>query len=199
MTGHQAGSGRTRHIARNGRRFERGATLVEMAIVLPILLLIIISIAEIGLYFRSYLTASHASREGARVGAFVGDVADADCLILESIGSILSGTDLSRVERIEIYKAAQNGTQTDTNIATLKNGGDPSICNEPSQPADGWFRTTAWPATSRNTTVGTNPLDIIGVRVVMEHQWATGFPPWTGSTEVDDATITRLEPEAFEE
>lgn len=184
---------------RRRARGDEGATLIEFAIILPLLLLVLIGIAEIGLYFRSYLSASYASREGARVGAFVGDVADADCLILESVGAILSGTDLARIDRIEIFKADANGNQGLTNTATLVDGGDPLACEEPAAPGDGWSRTTAWAATSRNTVFGpTSDLDIIGVRVVVDYPWATGFPPFSGTAEINESTITRLEPEAFE-
>jgi Flp pilus assembly protein TadG len=205
MTGHQAGSGRARRISWSlprSRRAERGATLVEMALVLPILLLIIIGITEIGLYFKNYLTISYASREGARVGAFVGDSVDADCQILVALGELIGTANLDRLEKIEIFIADQDGTQTfsKTNTATLKDGGDPTACTEPSAPSDGWFRSTNYPAANRNVTVAVDepPLDIIGVRIYFTHEWATGFPPFSGEATIDESNINRLEPEVFE-
>lgn len=50
-------------------RNNRGQTLVEIALVLPILLLIISGIIEFGRVFNAYLTLTHSSREGARAGA----------------------------------------------------------------------------------------------------------------------------------
>lgn len=202
MIRHQAGSGRTRHISWSLRRTERGATLVEMALVLPILLLIIIGITEIGLYFKNYLTVSYASREGARVAAFVGDSLDADCQILVAVGGLLGSANLEHLQKVEIFVADQDGTQTfgKTNTATLKNGGDPTACTEPAAPSDGWFRTTNYPATNRNVTVAVDepPLDIVGVRIYFTHNWATGFPPFSGQANIDDSNINRVEPEAFE-
>ncbi|MCA1735502.1 MAG: pilus assembly protein [Actinobacteria bacterium] len=51
---------------------DRGAALVEFAILLPILVLVLISIFEIGAAFRNYLTVSYPAREGARMSAFLG-------------------------------------------------------------------------------------------------------------------------------
>lgn len=48
---------------------EKGQSLVEFAIVLPILLLIVMGIAELGMMLNSYLTAQNISREVARLGS----------------------------------------------------------------------------------------------------------------------------------
>ena len=61
------------------KRFHRdckGQALVEMALVLPILLMLLFGIIEFGRVFNAYLVTSQASREGARAAA-VGS-ADAD-------------------------------------------------------------------------------------------------------------------------
>jgi Flp pilus assembly protein TadG len=55
---------------------ECGQSLVEFAIILPILLLLIMGIIEFGLIMNSCLTIQNASREGARI-AIVG-AADSD-------------------------------------------------------------------------------------------------------------------------
>lgn len=51
---------------------QRGQTLVETALVLPVLLLLIAAIATFGFLFNGMLAVTNASREGARSGA-VGD------------------------------------------------------------------------------------------------------------------------------
>jgi Flp pilus assembly protein TadG len=51
------------------RRHERGASLVEMAIVLPLLLVLTASIVDLGWAFRTYQAVTNASREGARTGS----------------------------------------------------------------------------------------------------------------------------------
>lgn len=79
-----------------------------MALILPLLLLIIVGITEVGLYFKEYLTVSHASREGSRVDAFAGNSTDADCQILMAVGEVLGIGNIEDVDRIEIFKADQS-------------------------------------------------------------------------------------------
>jgi Flp pilus assembly protein TadG len=50
------------------RKRTRGMAMVEMVFVLPLLLLIVFTIAEFGLMFSRWLTLSNAVREGARAG-----------------------------------------------------------------------------------------------------------------------------------
>jgi Flp pilus assembly protein TadG len=53
-------------------RSERGAELIEFALILPILILLLAGIFEFGLMFRSYEAVTNAAREGARVGVLPG-------------------------------------------------------------------------------------------------------------------------------
>lgn len=48
---------------------ERGQSLVELAIMLPILLIILLGIIDFGRVFYAYVTITNASREGARYGS----------------------------------------------------------------------------------------------------------------------------------
>src|ERR1044072_1990818 len=48
------------------RRDDRGVQLVELAIVLPILLLLFATVAEFGRYFYEYTTVAKGARVGAR-------------------------------------------------------------------------------------------------------------------------------------
>ncbi|HJR59030.1 MAG TPA: TadE/TadG family type IV pilus assembly protein [Vicinamibacterales bacterium] len=57
------------------RRFlgnEKGAQLVEFALVLPLLLLVILGIAEFGFMFQRYEVLTNAAREGARIAVLPG-------------------------------------------------------------------------------------------------------------------------------
>jgi Flp pilus assembly protein TadG len=53
-------------------RSERGAELIEFAILVPILLFIIAGIVDFGMMFRTYEAVTNAAREGARVGILPG-------------------------------------------------------------------------------------------------------------------------------
>jgi Flp pilus assembly protein TadG len=51
----------------NVRRAERGQAIVELALTLPLLLLIVLGIFDFGLMFQRYEVVTNAAREGARV------------------------------------------------------------------------------------------------------------------------------------
>src|SRR5262245_10447183 len=51
-----------------GRRSESGQSLVEFAMVLPLLLLIVFAIIDFGRIYQANVTLTNAAREGARLG-----------------------------------------------------------------------------------------------------------------------------------
>lgn len=77
MHSRQTSAARTRrripHPAIAVLRSERGATAVELALLLPVLIMILVGTFEFGLAYNNYLAITHAAREGARmasVGAY---------------------------------------------------------------------------------------------------------------------------------
>ncbi|GAH83835.1 unnamed protein product [marine sediment metagenome] len=48
---------------------EKGASAVEFAIILPILIILVFGIVQFGIAFNNYITITHAAREGARIAA----------------------------------------------------------------------------------------------------------------------------------
>jgi Flp pilus assembly protein TadG len=68
--------GRNRH--RDG---ERGAIVVEFAIVFPVLLLLVLGIMEFGFGYHAWDVTQNAAREGARVGAVDPSVTDIEARV----------------------------------------------------------------------------------------------------------------------
>lgn len=58
---------------RAARHRERGQSLVEFAIVVPLFLVLVLGIVDFGMALRSYITLTNAAREGARVGVVCSD------------------------------------------------------------------------------------------------------------------------------
>jgi len=58
-------------------RGERGQSLVELALTIPVLLLLLIGVVEIGNALNVYMTVVDAGRDGARLGS-KGSVSDAE-------------------------------------------------------------------------------------------------------------------------
>jgi len=54
-------------MTRNRKSRERGANLVEAAILVPLLLLFLIGVADFGRAYHTYITMINAAREGARL------------------------------------------------------------------------------------------------------------------------------------
>ena len=58
---------RTRRAGREARRGERGQAIIELALTLPLLLLVLLGIFDFGLMFQRFEVVANAAREGARV------------------------------------------------------------------------------------------------------------------------------------
>ena len=54
------------HFLRRTRNDQRGADLVELALMLPLLLLVLLGVADFGRAMHTYITITNAAREGAR-------------------------------------------------------------------------------------------------------------------------------------
>lgn len=180
---------------------QSGAALIEMAIIMPLLLLLLIGIMEFGGAFKDLLTMSNAAREGTRILSAKGNDDDADCLALvAAVESLTTGASIGGLVEIQIFKAKENGDQ-DTFLTNTYSftGTDPSDCTDwTPDPLDP--DALAYAPTGRQVLVGGTPpkkLDLVGMRIVYIHSWYTGFPPFSGSFTIDEQTIARLEPEGF--
>lgn len=78
-------------------RSSRGQAILELALVLPVLLLLVFGIVEFGRIFHAYLVVTQAAREGARVGVVGGTDAD----IEEAVRQVAASLDQNQL-KIEI-------------------------------------------------------------------------------------------------
>ncbi len=62
------GAGRRARRWSRAARDCRGQTIVELAVVLPVVLLMLFGMVEFGRAYHAYVTVQHATREGARLG-----------------------------------------------------------------------------------------------------------------------------------
>lgn len=183
---------------------ERGASLVESALVVPLLILLAFGAAEFGFVFLDFLNVSSAAREGARVGSAVGDAADADALILGAIAEATADLDNSTIEAIWIFRAQANGDPVDNCV--VDNSPNFYKCTGPTPntniyDAAGTLLKGSWTSTGRKVTVGLNcpgtpsecP-DRLGVRVVFTHQYITGFLSFPTGPFAEDS-VFQLEPD----
>ena len=79
-------------------RSEDGQAATELALVLPILLVILMAIAQFGILFNNYITLTDATRTGARkaaVSRFTGDQGTAAALAVRAAASNLTPSKLN--------------------------------------------------------------------------------------------------------
>jgi Flp pilus assembly protein TadG len=66
----------------------KGQSMVELAIVLPILLLVVCGIIDFGWVFSNSMITSYGTREGARFGTIVADKSDAAAQIKDRVFAV---------------------------------------------------------------------------------------------------------------
>lgn len=76
------------------RRSEKGAQIVELAIVTPLLLFVFGGIVEFGLLFRTVEVTTNAAREGARLAALPGNEENDYATVRARINEYLTGSGL---------------------------------------------------------------------------------------------------------
>ncbi len=170
---------------RSRRDSERGAALIETALIASVVLVLAVGAAEMGFALLDWLAVSSATREGARTGSASGDDPAADKLILAAVDQALASNPSAIVKEVWIFQSDSSGSVTNplggTNIYRQVGGG--FVCDNG----------CPWAPTSRSTDALS--LDYLGVRVIFQHDWLTGLVPWFGSQTWQDDTIMRLEPD----
>ena len=90
---------------------EKAQSLVELALVLPVLLLILFGIVEFGRIFHAYLVIANAARTGARVGVIKND----DSQIVSAVEGAVEPSDLDLSSlTIDITPVQANRTSGDS-------------------------------------------------------------------------------------
>ena len=97
------------------RRSERGGALVELAVVLPVIVLIAIGVMDYGRVYYTSISVSNAARAGAEWGAY---------------GAIGSVTQDARIQSFAQLEAAEAGTVTVTSshVCRCSPGGGTVSC-----------------------------------------------------------------------
>lgn len=192
-------------LSKHKRWRERGAALVEMAIVLPLLLVLVFGIVEYGLLFKEKLTIAAAATSAARTGATMGKRADADFKILQALEAGFYGqVDPSVLISVDIFRAVpETGVKTsDFNTYTF-DPSDPSCkwdpCPDPTPGKfEGWGQPSTWPPADRQVTLspGGGGLDVLGIEIVYHHSSVTNMIPGI-ERDLTELARVRLEPDVF--
>src|SRR5262245_13202144 len=68
-----------RRLCRPQRKSQKGQSIVEVAVAMPLLLILVIGIIEFGIVFATYLAVTNAAREGAIFASIYPKLADSSC------------------------------------------------------------------------------------------------------------------------
>lgn len=176
---------------------ESGASTLEAAFILPILLVIALGAAEFGFAFVDWLSVSNAARTGARIGASAGTATSADSVALAAIEEAVADIDSSTVNAVWIYKADAAGDPEDAALGC--DVGSEGLCSTSNvyvpKAGGGWMCMATngcpWAAATRDDQLP--GLDQLGVRIVFTHSWLTSFIPLPGGP-WSDSSVFQLEP-----
>jgi Flp pilus assembly protein TadG len=188
---------------------EHGATAVESAIVLSLLLLLFVAIIEFSILMTSRANMKSAVNSAVRVGSIASNSPDSDYQILKEINANLSG----RVELVDYVIVFNANTAIDSQpdpacVTAAKNGGAGVLANQcniynksvlatPNSASFGYdavSNPTAisdkfWPARTRSATYS-GGRDLLGVYIASRSKSITGIVPKIGMQTV---SILRLE------
>lgn len=196
-----------------GRR-ARGAVLIELALVAPILLGLFGAAIDLGMAFRVSRDAVEVVRSAARAEANLGRDRQADREALLAIVAGLGDIEVSNIGRVIVYKAG-DGTDGPPSacldvMPTGQGGGVVGLCNvytsgqlQNPVPArfggsstacesDDWDR---WycPLNREASQGALAGADFVGVWIEVEVDWVVGFLPGDGPT-VRERAAMRIEP-----
>lgn len=90
-------------------RSERGATLIEAAVVTPIFVMFLLAIAEGGLYMRNNLGVANTVRAGARAASAAGSDDTADLYTIFNVARESQAIPREAIEYVVVYKASGFG------------------------------------------------------------------------------------------
>jgi hypothetical protein len=175
---------------------DRGAALLEAAIILPFLVVMVFGIVELGFLFRSATVVNTSTRSGARLvasqygsatsGLSQANVMDNAALTVEKDLASRGGSDTP--DQLWIYQAGANGFPMGKS--------DFSSCTAPcfiytwDSGNDNFVRQSgSWPLP---LVCGTTH-DSVGVYVRLSHA-PIGFTNFLGDLTVNEKTVMRLEP-----
>lgn len=172
---------------------DRGATLVEAAIVLPVFFLLVFGVLEFGFGFKDWLSINHAAREGARVAVAAADQVRADQLALDAVQEGLVGDGM--MDGVAFVAIGHADDADENGPRTNKYTPDGTACGwSPCPDVDvnpSFESDVKWPPSIRDVELPN--VDRLKVTIRFDHDYLTGF---IGDDVTWHATkVMRIEPQ----
>lgn len=173
---------------------ERGASLVEVGLLLPLLISLAIGLSEVGFLVVDYLTVTNSAREGARTGGAAANFdqggVDADDLILAAVEESVCNLTFGDLVEVRIFKADANGNPIIGSINEYSPLG-PLACDSAVTNL-GCDNGCPWAPSTRDRVPPT--LDVLGVEVTFSHADVTGLFPFP-TFNWKETAVMQIEPD----
>ncbi|CUR61229.1 putative TadE-like protein [metagenome] len=180
------------------RRDERGASAVEFALVVPLLLTFLLGTVELGLYMKDYVSMSSSTRAGARAASSSAGAGPGTCQAsanpppctpanapafaqaaadtMQTAGMAMNSED---IDWVMIYKANDKGFPGSNGLTTI-----PESCSTncvqyvwDANLSGGKFRYAggSWASASVNACLNDSARESVGVILKARHGWMSGL------------------------
>ncbi|MEA2661513.1 MAG: TadE-like protein [Chloroflexota bacterium] len=186
------------------RREEGGQSLVEFALILPVLMLLIMGLVEFSLAFNARDSVFFAARDASMLAAEGGTIAGTDCVVLDRIErDIVSPARPVRVQTVKIFWSDKNGQELSSTNNIYSRGGTMTCAygNGTSLTVPYVLASGNYPESLRCDVLagcggGHNFPDNIGVTITYTHSWLTSVAQISLSALTFSLTSsTRAEPQ----
>jgi hypothetical protein len=161
-------------------------SMVEFALIFPLLFAITVGIIEFGWLFNNHMQLHYATHEGARTGAVAARDLNADDQVMEEVRNDTQTLVYHDPMRLRIYKAGLDGLCV-----------DPCEENIYDWNGDSWdaVGSPGWLSGNRKDV---EPTDALGVEIIYQHYFLFSFLPGaTGHVEIRDHSVLPIEAAYF--
>jgi hypothetical protein len=186
-------------------RAQSGQSLVEFALILPVLMLVLVGMMEFALAFNSRDSVFFAARDGSMLAAEGGNITGTDCVVLDRIErDIVSPARPVRITTVKIFWSDRNGVEQGTAENLYTRGGGSITCNYgngSSLTVPYVLTTNNYPESARCDVLagcggGHSYPDNVGVTISYTHTWMTSVAKISLSSLTFSLTsATRVEPQ----
>ena len=200
------------YAAIRSRDRSRGQALIEFALIVPLLMTMIMGVFEAGVALAANIGINRAAQSGAHMASAAGNIAGADCLILDEIErSVIVPNDRARIESVRIELTDLSGDAIyATNTWSRSGTTRCTVSNDLTLDLPYTRQTEGYPDAQRCNVLSGCPtmtptratVDNIGVAVRYQHDWITplgSLLPLHGSLDgtgwtFEQRNIFRMEP-----
>lgn len=200
------------------RSNDRGAALIETALLAPVFFVLVLGIIEAGYLFRDYQITSDSVSDGSRIGALMGpsmadDGSSPDYQIIRALRDATGSMGPDWVERIVVFKgtapSGSGGGSAESQVPALCRNGTPvaGSCNVYNDPIaafsaveegdTGYFAcpgstvSCSWPPLNRSDGPTVDAIEYVGVWMRVERPYLTGM--FGSVLTLEQASVTRIE------